>query len=116
MADSTTTQHLLSVAKALNNSDVAARNRALDPRGLGSPSPIFKTLILSLVSPNCVSTTFDPYLLCWLQQVAPIVGLESEGSPRAKLKLQYPRTVLEKSEVLLLLPSHFSRVRLCATP
>ena len=50
MADFTTTQHLLSVAKALNNSDVAARNRALDPRGLKSPGPIFKTLILSLVA------------------------------------------------------------------
>ena len=34
----------------LNKSDVAPRNRALDPRSLESPSPIFKTLILSLVS------------------------------------------------------------------
>ena len=38
------------LAKTLNKSDVAPRNRALDPRGLQSPSPIFKTLILSLVS------------------------------------------------------------------
>ena len=29
---------------------MALRNRALDPRGLESPGPIFKTLILSLVS------------------------------------------------------------------
>ena len=34
----------------LNKSDVAPRNRALDPRGLKSPGPIFKSLILSLVS------------------------------------------------------------------
>ena len=29
---------------------MAPRNRALDPRGLESPDPVFKTLILSLVS------------------------------------------------------------------
>ena len=38
------------LAKTLNKSDVAPRNRVIDPRGLESPSPIFKTLILSLVS------------------------------------------------------------------
>ena len=38
------------LAKTLNKSDVAPRNGALDPRGLQSPSPIFKTSILSLVS------------------------------------------------------------------
>ena len=58
------------LAKTLNKSEVVLRNRALDPRGLESPGPIFKTLILSLVSlPQTVRlTTFDPYLLCWPQQ------------------------------------------------
>ena len=42
------TRYLL-LAKTLNKSAVAPRNRALDPRGLESPGPIFKTLILSLV-------------------------------------------------------------------
>ena len=36
------------LANTLNKSDVAPRNRALDPRGLESHGPIFKTLILSL--------------------------------------------------------------------
>ena len=43
--------------------------------------------------------TFDPYLLRWLQQVAPKVGLKSEGSPRAKLKLKYWHMVLRKNGV-----------------
>ena len=78
-------------AKTLNKSDVASNNKALDPRGLESPGPIFKTLILSLVyfPSNCVLTTFYSYLLCWLQQVAPNVGLKSEGSPRRKQKLKF---------------------------
>ena len=67
---------------------MALRNRALDPRGLESLGPIFKTLILScFFFPNCALTTFDPYLLCWPQQVAPNAGLKSEGSPRANLHL-----------------------------
>ena len=50
---------------------MAPRNRAVGPRGLASPSPIFKTLILSLVSfSQTVLTTFDPYLLCWLYRVS----------------------------------------------
>ena len=36
-------------AETLNKRDVAPKNRALDPRSLESPNPIFKTLILSLV-------------------------------------------------------------------
>ena len=59
------------LAKTLNKSDVTPRNRALDPRDLEFPSPIFETLTLSLVSfPQTVeSTTFDPYLLHSLQHV-----------------------------------------------
>ena len=39
-----------------------------------SPTPIFKTLILSLVSFfQIVSTTFDPYLLCWPQYIHVLV-------------------------------------------
>ena len=62
---------MLSVAKTLNKSDVAPKNRALDLRGLGLSGPIFKTLILTLVYffPNCASTTFDPYVLHWPQQL-----------------------------------------------
>ena len=61
-------------AKILNKSDVAPRNRALDRRGLESPSPIFQTLILSLVSfpqtvhrplpiPTCCSGCSSPLTL-----------------------------------------------------
>ena len=91
MGDMTIAQQTFLLAKTLNKSDVAPNNRALDPRGLESPSPIFKTLILSLVyfSPNCVLTIFYSYLLCWLQQVASNVGLKSEGSPRMKQKLKF---------------------------
>ena len=80
MADFTTTQHLLSVAKALNNSDVAARNRALDPRGLGSPSPIFKTLILSLVAFS--QTVCQPLLIptCCAGRSTPETVERSVGS------------------------------------
>ena len=62
---------MLSVAKTLNKSDVAPKNRALDLRGLEFSGPIYKTLILTLVYffPNCASTTFDPYVLHWPQQL-----------------------------------------------
>ena len=45
----------------LNKSDVALSNRALDPRGLECPSPIFTTLILSLVSFS--QTVHQPLLI-----------------------------------------------------
>ena len=50
---------------------MALRNMALDPRGLESTGPVFKTLILSLVSfsQTVLSTTFHPYLLRWPQQL-----------------------------------------------
>ena len=50
MADSIVTHRSFLLAKTLNKSDVAPRSRALDPRGLEFPGPIFKTLILSLVA------------------------------------------------------------------
>ena len=41
---------ILSAYQELNKSDVELVSRALDPRGHESPGPIFKALILSLVS------------------------------------------------------------------
>ena len=46
---------------------MALGNRVLDPRGLESPSPIFNS-VSSFFHQNCVSTSFDPYLLHWPQQ------------------------------------------------
>ena len=70
---------------------MALRNMALDPRGLESTGLIFKTLILSLVSfSQTVRRPLSiPTCCTWPQQVAPNVGLEDEGSSRAKLKLKY---------------------------
>ena len=41
---------ILSAYQEFSKSDVESVSGALDPRGLESPSPIFKALILSLVS------------------------------------------------------------------
>ena len=53
--------------------------------------------VSSFLFPNCALTTFNPYLLLWLQQVVPNMGLQSEGSLRAKLKLKYRCRVLKNS-------------------
>ena len=55
--------------------------------------------VSSFLFPNCALTTFNPYLLLWLQQVVPNVGLKSEGSPRRKLKLNNHSRVSRKSGV-----------------
>jgi len=57
---------ILSTSQELKKkkNDVESVSRALGPRGLGSPCPIFKTnSVSSFLFPNCASTTFDPYLL-----------------------------------------------------
>ena len=41
---------ILSAYQELNKSDIESVSEVLDPRDLESPGPIFKTLILSVVS------------------------------------------------------------------
>ena len=58
---------------------MAPRNRALDPRGLESPGPIFKTLILSLVSFSKLCVDYFRSL-----PVAPTAASDTQGGAQKR--------------------------------
>ena len=76
------TQQILSACrKILNKRDMALRNMALDPRGLESTGPIFKTLILSLVP---FSQTVCVIPTCCAGRSTPLPKLPSNKYSRSK--------------------------------